>query len=512
MSSRNKRLVLGAVFLYVLASFCFLDKYPPFYADEVYYVEPAVNFLSEGHFRNNLFKYIPGYEVTNAIAGRLFSTVDAMLFKLLGVNIISIRLQSFLLALLTLVLFYQILNLLFSEPALAFFSSALLACSHPFIFASHFGRPDMTVCFYVVLSLYLYLLAEKNETHFLYFLSGLAASLAIDIHIPGNIAVYILAGTVLGDQLPQRPIRWKTFFWIALGGVLGIFWWLFMHVILNWDVFFKQWNVFVGSQFPPVYNPWVLIKNEYPRWQGFFWMGAYHRNLLLLVLFMLGFCYAGSRWKERPFKVLCCAAFSSMLGLILSNPSKSQWYIICVFPVWMMMGTTFLYFFWKSPSSYKKGVSLSLSFALILLLALENAHRFKFRDSNYARYMAQVKTFIPPGSVVLASETYWLGLRGYANLLGMWVLVMKQNFEACGIALEPYRGNTEDFLKRTNVGYIIADRELIEFPSTHEVFQDFITRHCVLAGEVRDPFYGSSRFLARKSPEDLVTKIYRVSH
>ena len=156
-SFRQKHLVfvLGACALYSLVSFLTLDKYPAFYADEAFYSEPSVHLLNEGRIFSSYYAYIPGFETSNIIFGWIFTFFQAVSFKFLGITMISIRLQSFLAGFLVLWLTFLISLELFSDNYLAAIAAAVLALSHVFIFAHHFGKTHMDVAFFVILTVFL---------------------------------------------------------------------------------------------------------------------------------------------------------------------------------------------------------------------------------------------------------------------------------------------------------------------------------------------------------------------
>lgn len=487
-------------------SFIYLTRYPLFYADESYYADPAVNFLEEGKFRNSLHSRLPGFEETNIVMGRIFTTVQAGIFKLLGVSVLTIRLQPFLESLACLWLLFGIARMLFEDVKVAVLAFWALALSHVFEYASHSGRPDMGVTFFILLSVFLFLKAQKQGKPVLYFLAGAAAPLAIDMHPTGNIAVFILGGLCL-VRLISKEILWRDALFVAGGGVLGVFWWVFWHLLLNWDVFQKQ-KQFVDVGAPVILNPITLLRSESRRWFSFFWESAGHRNMVLLVLFLCSGVYALRHIRMPSFRAAFALVVSGLIGYAAGAPRKTSFYLPHLYPFLTLLSAAFIVESLKTPGYFKRGLAACLGAAWMALLAGENLYKLKaFWRSDYGAYLAKVKQFIPEGSTVYASETYWPGLRGHARLLGMWIAVMKGTHH---LEFKSYEGDFSDLMRKGGVQYLIADEEALNFPSTKEAVAKFIAAETEPAGEMTDDFYGNSLYMSRRPPEPLVTRIYRV--
>jgi len=176
--------------LYIGTSLFFLTRYPSVYGDEMFYSEPPINFLEHGDFRSNIYAPKGGFNKSNLVHGRIFNFVQVGIFKVLGVSVFTMRLQAFLSGMGVLWLTSLIAYIVLKSRWIAFFSTCLLALSHPFIFSSHFSRPDMMVTLFIMGSIHLFL---KQR----YFWCGLVSALAMDVHISGLVAVCIIAGMAL---------------------------------------------------------------------------------------------------------------------------------------------------------------------------------------------------------------------------------------------------------------------------------------------------------------------------
>lgn len=147
------------LFLYILTSLHFLDKYPAYYGDESLFTEPALHLLEEGNFGTRLYPPFAGTEKHHPFQGVLYTAMQASVIKIFGVSVFASRLLSFCLGLLLLFLTYRIAQAMFWRREVAELSVVVLATSHTFIFASHFARPDIAVAVVVALSIWLFMLA-----------------------------------------------------------------------------------------------------------------------------------------------------------------------------------------------------------------------------------------------------------------------------------------------------------------------------------------------------------------
>jgi len=141
----------------------------------------------------------------------------------------------------------------------------------------------------------------------------------------------------------------------------------------------------------------------------------------------------------------------------------------------------------------------SLATACLLgLLASENLYRLQFYNSSYERTTENILKHIPEGSTVLASETYWLGLKDHIEFRGLLPFLYERMFKN--------RGMFPDYKAKLDADYIVADEELYMF------FKDRgeeIRKLYIGIEIIEDDFYGSSNYLSKKSPRPMKIYIYK---
>jgi len=105
--------------------------------------------------------------------------------------------------------------------------------------------------------------------------------------------------------------------------LVGAFWWECWHIRPDPELFVEQFGMLRALG----YGEGVNFKGELGRWVSFFWHGAYHRNMIWLVVIGV------SVWKLRK-NILTSALVGGLISFLLFIPHKpSTWQIIYLWPV-----------------------------------------------------------------------------------------------------------------------------------------------------------------------------------
>jgi len=452
----------------------------------MFYFEPCVNFLKYHDWRSYIYAPAGGFEISNLIHGRIWNIMQTSMLYMFGESVSSMRLLSYLSGIGVLIMTWLVSRQLFddNEEWIAWWSVAILALSHSFIFASHFGRPDIMVALFILCAVYLHLRGN-------YFWAGLTAALTMDVHVSGAVAMFSLIGLEVRKthELKFIPLASHSRRWFSLFGgmAFGVSWWVFWHVLNNYELFKIQYSFLRSVSYGNTLN----LSGEIGRWISFFWEGAYHRNLLWLGLIVTSIAYLKVT-KQQGYKELIALFFGSLLGYIVAAPHKTTWYVIYIFPFIIMLIVKTLS--GREPPLFKQ----FLHIGLVIFLLMESIALIPFYKANYDNFAHSLSSKIPKRNVVIfCSETYWLGL--------------KNNFQIVGAGkINLVRRGRENFdltktLTDNKVEYIIADRELLGFYG--DSLEKYISQSAEEIGIVEDEFYGSSEFLAKKSKSVLISKI-----
>ncbi len=510
LSKPFAKIAAGIFFaVYFGVSFFYLDKYPCANSDDATYSEPCANLAEHGRLNLSFLPPPGGFDQSSIVQhGRILCASRALIFKIFGVSLRTARLESLLAGMFLLLSAYALSMTLFENSSIALLTSVLLSLSHLFIFASHFARPDITVSLFLTGAVILYLKAEQSSSALIFFLAGLIAALTIDIHPSGNLALTVVGGTSL-VQLLRGKISKKHFVFLGLGIAAGLVWWFGIRLWFNGELVQSQmkYNRIYGQ----VGSPLFLLLNEWKRWRNFFWLGAYHRNMFLLGIFAVGIASAALNRHRKGYSKLFLILFWILVGYTFGVPAKGWVYITYAYPFFALLSVAGLYDLFDSPPVSLKFASLGLSAALLMFLGLEVVHTLKFYRADYNAFISKIKERVPAGSTVLASASYWFGLRGHANLVASELIMHKMIMENNGIREEYFAGTNEDYFRRQGVEYVVGDEEIMQGTLfQRDYILPFVEQDCVQVSEFTDDFYNYSIFMSKRSPAPLVTKIFKV--
>ncbi len=99
----------------------------------------------------------------------------------------------------------------FYNPTTAALATLLLSLSWPFIQASHYIRPDITLAFFVILALICYLTGYLHQKRWAFFVAGLLIGLSIDVHPNGlffAISLGLMHIVIFRKKLFNNPATW----------------------------------------------------------------------------------------------------------------------------------------------------------------------------------------------------------------------------------------------------------------------------------------------------------------
>jgi len=230
---------LGIAF-YLLWHFVFLDKFLMVNLDDGCMMEPAWQFLTKGSFSAPQFEGIYGLEKIDIYHGRLHMFFQLPFLKLFGPGPNQVRIVSLVSSFLVLMITFLIGNKIYGVTT-AFAGVLLLSISGLFILCSHSPRQEMLLTLFIVLSIYLYIIAEEKKNSFLFFTSGLISALSLDVHLNGIMLVLALG--LLFFICHKFKFLFTRHFWLWFIGVMvGILWWIAFHILPDPQIFLTQFK------------------------------------------------------------------------------------------------------------------------------------------------------------------------------------------------------------------------------------------------------------------------------
>ena len=234
----------------VIAGLFFLTAYPPVFIDEPWYSNAAWNLVTKGSNFDSMFtgaldQWEPAW-VRWPFIGNL---PLAAAFAVGGLGLFQARLTSWILGIMLLGLLFALGRRLYSTltGALAIF---LLALSYIFFQASHYARVDIFLACAVAAALYLFIVGVQDNKRWAFFLSGLVSTLSVDIHMNGALFTMSLA-LLFGVVYKRKVLRSRNIWYFATGVVLGVFYYLVLHVAPNPATYFQISRGWQGSMMQP---------------------------------------------------------------------------------------------------------------------------------------------------------------------------------------------------------------------------------------------------------------------
>ena len=178
--------------------FCFLvltyklGEIPPYHADENFYVESSLRMFESGDY------ITPYYNEKKRFAKPiLYYWMVAGSYKIFGVSLSSARLPSVLFGTLSVGLIFLLARRLF-DSRVGLFSALILPSIYLHFQISRWSTTDMTLSFFVLLSLYFFVLFFRAEAKKILFAYFFYFSMGLGFMVKGPPAILIPGLTVLG--------------------------------------------------------------------------------------------------------------------------------------------------------------------------------------------------------------------------------------------------------------------------------------------------------------------------
>ncbi len=500
-------------FFYIICNLVILTRFPFVHSDETWLSGLSRNIMETKNYAvtETFFDLYP--RNPHAIKS-LFHTLQILFIKLMGYEIFTIRLLSFLLGLLTLLWFYKLCHTLFHSRKWAFMAMLLLALDIQFVYASHFARQEIILLFIMLFSLNYFLsnLLNMKTTHHL--LLGMIIGLSIGVHPNSFIICLVIVFLYIFHIAFTKKLTIFELLTFALP--VGCLASGFIGLSLYFDANFMGNYTQYGSQFG-VTNSLMAkiseIRNFYMKlYYGI--SGTYYTPDIRLEFYLFFIALAASiifLFKEEqkirtPLLSVILAIVTVNLGIIaigrFSQPS-----IIFLFPLFYILVTYVLI-------RLSKRIKIYLALLLLLMVTINTlVHVLPYLNRSYENYLQEIGRAVSREDIVLAnlnSEMYFENgkLYDYRNL----AYLQENNL------------TFEHYIQRNKISYIIYPDEM-DFifayrPQWNNVYGDislyyedmqrYLQTKCQLVYEFTEPTYGMriARYINQK---DWKVKIYKVN-
>ena len=472
----------GLVVGYALFGLATLTVFPTVWVDEAWYTQPAWSFATNGTFALPMFDHLAGVERDSVVMGRIQLLLSAIAYRIGGVDVATVRIVSFVSALVAIVAAFGIGRELWSQRV-GVLAAVLLAISPNFVRQSHDARPEMLLLAFWLIAFYLVLSGDRAGSPWRLAAGGLMAGLAADTHLNGVIFPVALFVVLL---VRRTSVRRLAFY--ALGVMLAGVWWLWVHMLQDPALFWEQLHMFSVPMpvFEILERPVQIFAMEIARYLlvlprasiVFAWVAVLAAIVLLL------------HHRDRSLLSLLALFGTVFLFMALFVGTRSPVYAVLVWPIGTLLVARLID---VSP----KRLAVGLMGALIVVsVAATGWYTWQQSQSSYDRHIERLKDLVPPDATVQGDPFLWFGFSDQPFIASHYFV---------------FAGSYEENARRLGIDYVILDLPQIGTcgwcTSYSAEVTAFLEDHGELIAELRDPLYGG--FIAPDG-DGFLTPVYRI--
>jgi hypothetical protein len=407
----------------LVASYLSLEFYPAVFIDEPWYSDAAWSVVKGEGLFDTMNQGILDRSQQLASRWPLLGTMPYVIsFKALGLSLFTGRQASWWIGIGVLgcvfLLAYQ-----FYRPATAALAGLLLAISWPFLQASHYIRPDISLALVVTLALFFYLTGLVNHKRWAFLISGLLIGLSLDIHPNGIVFAFSLA--VLHLILFRKAVFKSPDTWLFVGGAL--------LAALYYFGFRYEFDIGAALSLSPVESkilpPPIASLDLATILRAIYWefgrLNAYVHALDFVLIGAALFFMIGRRNRIDRFLLGYLSLVFILMALLTAN--KNQIYTILYYPLLtIFIAESFVTVLREKKILSTEGLFLggmlccSLAvFAISFARPVSEARGYSYEQTSQA-----IDSVIPEGAKVLGMPNWWLGLQDvqYRSILGVTYL------------------------------------------------------------------------------------------
>jgi len=474
MTRWPRAVVLLGLVAYLLATIPHLAVFPPIGEDEPWIAAAPYKLATQGVFGSDLFTGYYGMERHLYEHMPLFPLLEAGLFRLFGVGVVQMRALSVVFGLLLLLAVFAVGRQLGGDRvgALAVVVLITLRVTEGgvgtgilLLDRARINRYDIAVPVFALFALWAFNRAERDRRDSWYGLTGFLTGLAGLSHLYGLFWLPVFAGVLIARR------GWRVLgegdLWLIMAGFAAPWAVLAVYIVTGWSDFVGQ----IGMSAPrfDLLDPRFYIDNVL-HGNGPISLDWSVRSIRSLSLTQVGAwtmlvgtpvaaavalfrARDSSSSAVRAFAVASVAQLAMFVALL---KVKSLGYMIALWPLAALLLAWFGIRLWVRGRALTRAALVTV---LGLIVAEGTIHVAKAESrarqmTPYDWYESEVAGCIPPRSLVLGLQRYWLGLRQYEYR--SWLLPIDATnplYSADLISLD-------EALDRLNPGVILVDRNI----------------------------------------------------
>jgi len=405
---KNKRFQLALIALFaVVVLFTKLGAGGLASFDDCYYAEQAKEILHTGDWLTMHYQNKPMHENDPVCLWSM-----ALMFKTFGVSEFSARVHSAFFGVLTIILLYFLGLLLYGHWA-GIFSSIFLLTTQIYTKYARHAMLDVTLTFFVILSLFFFVKAVKEEeenpgkSRLLYFLL-FGVSTAIAVLTKNLLGIFPLL-TAAVYTLLTKSFTGKFTLKLALAGAVALLlpalWYLYSYKTSGMEFFRVHFGYIIFDR---------ALKEEAGK-QDFKSYISYGTALLKFYqpwffLALAGLILMFRKWFKEKDKGALLLIIHITLTLVILSASNSRkiWYIMPVFPVFAVMASVFTnkYILRNDKARYSVLLSLFILGAVLSSIIIFTPVRLDWnRNADIKALAPYIKETVPADKRVLTYQT-----------------------------------------------------------------------------------------------------------
>jgi 4-amino-4-deoxy-L-arabinose transferase-like glycosyltransferase len=424
---------LFGVLAYLLVSLDRLAVFPPVGEDEPWIAAAPYKLATQGVLGSDLFTGYYGMERHHYEQMPAFPLAQAAIFKLFGVGVVQMRALPVACGFLLLLMVFAIGRQAGDDRvgALALILLLILRVSAGgdgtgilLLDRARINRYDIAVPVFGLMALWAFNRAERDRSRTWYLLTGLLTGFSSLSHLYGLFWLPVFLG-LLGWRHGRSLLRQRTL-WLLLAGFACPWLPWAAYAASGWPDYLGQMRI--NAPRFDLLNPTFYVDNvlhgEGPI--SLDWSARTVRSLSWVRVGTWTMLLAGPAavvtmaWDARRHgraaeSALVIASLMQMMMFVALLKIKTLSYMIALWPLGVLLLAWFGVWLWDRRLPV-------LRLALLTLLGLivaegttrvAHARRNARQTTPYDWYEAEVASCIPPGSLVLGLQHYWLGLRQY---------------------------------------------------------------------------------------------------
>ena len=214
IKSNEKIILCFWMVFYFLTLTYKLGEVPPYHADENFYVESSLRMVESGDYITPVY-----HEKKRFAKPILYYWMVVSSFKIFGVSLASARIPSAIFGTLSIGLIFLLGRKLF-DSRVGLFSSFILPTTYLHFQISRWSTTDMALSFFILLSLYLFVLLHKTKFQKIIYTYLFYISMGLGFMVKGPPAILIPGLTILGFLIATKRKSWFSDLHIGKGLII----------------------------------------------------------------------------------------------------------------------------------------------------------------------------------------------------------------------------------------------------------------------------------------------------